>query len=64
MLLGWIAGSMVVTDPALLPYLAQAVDGAKPVVGAWTSYGAGVFGALLVLAVGTVMKKRDQAPTP
>jgi YjbE family integral membrane protein len=59
MLLGWIAGSMVVTDPALLPYLAAPAEGgAKPVVGAVTSYGAGVLGALLVLAVGTLLKKK------
>jgi hypothetical protein len=50
---------MVVTDPALLPYLAAPAEGsAKPVVGAVTSYGAGVVGALLVLAVGTLLKKK------
>jgi YjbE family integral membrane protein len=63
MLLGWIAGTMVVTDPALLPYLAQAAgEGAKPSVGAMTSYGAGLAGALLVFAVGTVLKKKGHAP--
>ena len=63
MLLGWIAGSMVVTDPALLPYLAQTAEAAsKPEVGAWTGYGAGVLGALLVLAVGTAVKKKSPSP--
>jgi len=63
MLLGWIAGTMVVTDPALLPYLAGPVEGAtKPAVGAAISYGAGIGGALLVLAVGMFMKKQG-APT-
>ena len=49
MLLGWIAGQMAFSDPALKPYLP-----ASPV---W-SYGAAVAGALLVLLVGKCLQKR------
>lgn len=61
MLLGWIAGSMLVTDPAL----------ANPeVLPAWPKlpasdnlrYAAGVAGALLVLAVGRLLAARAAAP--
>ncbi len=61
MLLGWIAGTMAVTDPAV----------ANPDAWNWVPklpqsdvfrYGAGVFGALLVLAIGKYVKsRRDQA---
>jgi len=68
MLLGWIAGSMAVTDPAVvgsLPHTAAAKAGALPVVEDWVRYGAGVAGALLVLAIGLLVKKRHaQAATP
>ena len=50
MLLGWIAGQMAFSDPALKPYLP-----ASPV---W-SYGAAVAGALLVLLVGKGLQKRS-----
>lgn len=55
MLLGWIAGTMAVTDPAVLPYLptvAAEKAGAAPEVIASVRYGAGIAGALLVLAIG------------
>jgi len=50
MLLGWIAGSMAVSDPAVTRFLAQ-LPGS-------TSTIAGVAGALLVLAIGLWMKRR------
>ncbi len=61
MLLGWIAGTMAVTDPAVLPYmptLAPERPGLQPEVLASLRYGAGVAGALLVLAVGMLLKRR------
>jgi YjbE family integral membrane protein len=68
MLLGWIAGTMAVTDPAVLPYLtnmgltvAAAREGALPTVVASLNYGAGVVGALLVLAAGMLMRKKKPA---
>jgi YjbE family integral membrane protein len=67
MLLGWIAGTMAVTDPALvmhLPHVAAQKAGALPEVLAWVRYSAGVAGALLVLMLGLVMKKRAEAAAP
>jgi YjbE family integral membrane protein len=64
MLLGWIAGTMAVGDPALLPYLPTLVPerpGALPEAVAAVRYGAGVAGALLVLVLGWVMKRRALA---
>jgi predicted tellurium resistance membrane protein TerC len=64
MLLGWIAGTMAVTDPAALPYLptvAAAKAGALPEVVASLRYGAGVAGALLVLALGMMVRSRSKA---
>jgi YjbE family integral membrane protein len=55
MLLGWIAGQMAFTDPALKPYLP-----ASPVWG----YAAAVAGALFVLAAGKVMEARQKRATP
>ena len=49
MLLGWIAGQMAYTDPAIKAYL--------PASAAW-SYGAAVAGALLVLAMGKLLQNR------
>jgi predicted tellurium resistance membrane protein TerC len=43
MLLGWIAGTMAITDPAVMPYL---------VVTDTLRYAVGIAGALLVLALG------------
>jgi predicted tellurium resistance membrane protein TerC len=50
MLLGWIAGTLAVTDPALDGYL-SATDSIR--------YLAGGLCALLVLAVGTALAKRS-----
>jgi YjbE family integral membrane protein len=66
MLLGWIAGTMAVTDPALTGYLATeaAAAGAKvqaATVPALVRYGAGVAGALLVLALGLILRQRAKA---
>ena len=64
MLLGWIAGTMAVTDPAAIPYLPHVLperEGALPIVDAVVRYGAGVAGALLVLAIGTLVKRRREA---
>jgi YjbE family integral membrane protein len=66
MLLGWIAGSMAVTDPAVLPHVPTApADGPDqpPQVSAAVRYGAGVAGALLVLAVGKWVASR-RSPQP
>jgi YjbE family integral membrane protein len=52
MLLGWIAGTMAVTDPALAPWIAP-TDAMK--------YGAAAAGALFVLAVGTLLTRRSRA---
>ena len=64
MLLGWIAGTMAVTDPAVIGYMpleaASAKDATPDVVSA-VRYGAGVAGALLVLAVGKVLARRQPA---
>jgi YjbE family integral membrane protein len=49
MLLGWIAGTMALGDPALAPYI-DVSDTLK--------YTAGVVGALLVLAVGKMAARR------
>ncbi len=61
MLLGWIAGTMAVTDPALAPWMPFAEPsraGAAPEVLASVRYGAGLAGALLVLAIGWIVKRR------
>ena len=65
MLLGWIAGTMAVTDPGILPYLPTTPadkPGALPMVSDLLRYGAGLAGALIVLALGQALKKRQQAP--
>jgi YjbE family integral membrane protein len=64
MLLGWIAGTMAVTDPAAIPYLPHALperEGALPIVDSFVRYGAGLAGALLVLAIGKLVKSRREA---
>ncbi len=61
MLLGWIAGTMAVTDPAIVGYMplaSELVEGKIPDVAAGVRYGAGVAGALLVLAIGVLVKRR------
>jgi YjbE family integral membrane protein len=55
MLLGWIAGQMAYTDPAIKDYL--------PASAAW-SYGAAVAGALLVLAMGKLLQNRPKPIDP
>lgn len=55
MLLGWIAGQMMYTDPGLKPYL--------PASKTW-EYGAAIAGALLVFAIGKLAQmRRTQAET-
>jgi YjbE family integral membrane protein len=64
MLLGWIAGTMLVSDPALaradtlawMPKIDQTSGAIK--------YGAGVAGALLVLALGKWVAARNKAAAP
>ena len=53
MLLGWIAGTMAVTDPAVAPYL-TVTDTLR--------YSAGIAGALLVLVMGKLLASRQPAP--
>jgi len=63
MLLGWIAGTMAVTDPAAIAWMptqAAAKAGAAPEVLDAVRYGAGVAGALLVLAIGKWIASRKQ----
>jgi len=65
MLLGWIAGTMAVTDPAVIGYMPLEAPTAKdptPDVLAWVRYAAGVAGALLVLALGKAIAARQSAP--
>jgi len=66
MLLGWIAGTMLVTDPALVnPDIVRQVP--KIVVTDLMRYGAGVAGALLVLGLGkwfASRRKSAAAPSP
>ena len=52
MLLGWIAGTMAVTDPALSEVF---------VAGATAQYAAGAAGALLVFVLGQLLRKRRAA---
>lgn len=55
MLLGWIAGQMAYTDPAIKAYL--------PASAVW-SYGAAVAGALFVLAMGKLLQNRPKPIDP
>ena len=55
MLLGWIAGTMAHTDPALVSWLPQDRS--------W-HYALGVAGALLVLAIGKLLQRRRAAAAP
>jgi YjbE family integral membrane protein len=50
MLLGWIAGQMAYSDPAIKPYLPDS---------AWWGYVASAAGALLVFVVGTFLTRRQ-----
>lgn len=51
MLLGWIAGTMAHSDPAVVQWLPQEK--------VW-NYGLGIVGALLVLAVGVLMQRQHR----
>ena len=55
MLLGWIAGTMAITDPAVVPYV-PASDTLK--------YACGAVGALLVLVTGKIVVARRASHTP
>jgi YjbE family integral membrane protein len=55
MLLGWIAGTMSVTDPAIAGHIPQS-DAVR--------YAAGVAGALLVLLIGKWVASRHAASAP
>jgi YjbE family integral membrane protein len=59
MLLGWIAGTMAVGDPALASVFQQTHGEAAPMV----RYSAGIAGALLVLIIGLVLRKRATPQT-
>jgi YjbE family integral membrane protein len=64
MLLGWIAGTMAVTDPAVIGYMpleAASAKDATPDVLPAVRYAAGIAGALLVLAIGKVLAGRRPA---
>lgn len=60
MLLGWIAGTMAVGDPALATVIQQTNGEAAPAV----RYSAGIAGAVLVLATGMLLRRRRPASTP
>jgi YjbE family integral membrane protein len=59
MLLGWIAGTMAVTDPAVQSYLPAGHTAGEPA--AWVRYSAGVAGAVLVWVVGQVVRWRRRS---
>jgi YjbE family integral membrane protein len=54
MLLGWIAGGMAITDPAVSDLVAPQLS--------WLKYAAPALGALLVLAVGRMLAMRGPVP--
>jgi YjbE family integral membrane protein len=55
MLLGWIAGSMAVSDPAIAAYLPEST---------LLHYACGLAGALLVLAIGKLLASRAKHAEP
>jgi YjbE family integral membrane protein len=64
MLLGWIAGTMGITDPLVAEWAATEVSvkpGGASTVPALLRYGAGTAGALLVLVLGLFFKRRAAA---
>jgi YjbE family integral membrane protein len=66
MLLGWIAGTMAVTDPAIIGYMPStpaARPGLPPEVNDLVRYGAGLAGALFVLAWGKWAASRRKPHT-
>jgi YjbE family integral membrane protein len=65
MLLGWIAGTMAVTDPAVLPYVPTTPaerPGGLPEAIASVRYGAGIGGAVLVWVLGKLVLMRRKTP--
>jgi predicted tellurium resistance membrane protein TerC len=60
MLLGWIAGSMAVTDPALKDVIPLPGDLSVDML----KYSAGAAGALLVLGIGKALAGRRRAAQP
>jgi YjbE family integral membrane protein len=61
MLLGWIAGTMGITDPLVEGFLAGEAAGKPGGVSATLRYAAGAAGAMLVLALGLFFKRRAAA---
>ena len=61
MLLGWIAGTMAVTDPALRAWMPYETGVERPDVIAAVRYGAGIAGALFVLVLGKWLAGRKRA---
>ena len=61
MLLGWIAGTMAVTDPALRAWMPYETGVERPDVVAVVRYGAGIAGALFVLGLGKWLAARQRA---
>ena len=64
MLLGWIAGTMAVSDPAIVAYVpteAPQPPATAPEATALVRYAAGAAGALLVLAIGKIVAMRRPA---
>ena len=64
MLLGWIAGTMAVTDPAIvgwMPLATPAVEGKTPEVLGSVRYAAGAAVAVLVLVTGKILARRPAA---
>jgi YjbE family integral membrane protein len=62
MLLGWIAGTMAITDPAVTPYLPAGAKPGEPA--AWLRYGAGVGGAALVWLLGQAVRWKRASAKP
>jgi predicted tellurium resistance membrane protein TerC len=52
-LLGWIAGGMMVTDPALVKRFGEGLESYTTI--------AGIAGAIAVMALGEIMKRRAKA---
>ena len=62
MLMGWIAGTMAVTDPVVLPYLpTYELTGGASKLQSWVYQTAGVVGAFLVLLAGLAKKRFGSA---
>lgn len=58
MLLGWIAGTMAVTDPAIIGHMPMDASATPPEVLSSVRYGAGLAGAALVWVLGWFFKRR------